>query len=245
MRAVGVGAAVAVGVTVLGLPLGLVWSWLAPDVPLVKTADGARLTEPQPEQFVAADGWFSLLGLGFGVLVSILVWIFLRRYRGPVGLVGVAIGTVGAALVAWWLGSRLGLAEFDRLAESAPVGATLNQPPELRAGEFEWLYGFIPTLRGDVLLSAFGAVVVYTLLAGWSRHPGLVPEPEPATALPWPEPGADGPRPGPAAEGPERDPEEDENRADGERLSWRSPEPPAPTAAPAPPVPGPAAPPPD
>jgi hypothetical protein len=177
-----VGLVVALALAVLGAPLGWLWSALAPDVPLVKTEGGARLTDPQPEEFVAADGWFTLLGLGFGVLAAIGVWVLLRRHRGPVVLLGLAVGTVGAALVAWWLGT-LGHGDFEELAASAPVGTPLSQPAELRAGGFEWLWGFIPTLQGDVLLPAFGAVVMYTLLAGWSRYPSLVPEPEPAAPL--------------------------------------------------------------
>ncbi|MDQ7904541.1 DUF2567 domain-containing protein [Phytohabitans sp. ZYX-F-186] len=178
-----VSLAVAVALAILGAPLGLLWRALAPDIPLIKVEGGARLTDPQPEEYVAADGWFTLLGLGFGVLAAIAVWVLLRRYRGPVVLLGLAVGTVGAALVAWWLGSLIGHGDFDRLLASAPAGTPLSQPAELRAGGFEWLWGVIPTLQGDVLLPAFGAVVIYTLLAGWSRYPSLVPEPEPVTPL--------------------------------------------------------------
>jgi len=194
-----VGLVVALALAALGAPLGWLWSALAPDVPLIKTEGGARLTDPQPEEFVAADGWFTLLGLGFGILAAIAVWVLLRRHRGPVVLLGVAVGTVGAALVAWWLGT-LGHGDFERLAASAPVGTALSQPADLRAGGFEWLWGVIPTLRGDVLLPAFGAVVMYTLLAGWSRYPSLVPEPEPVAPLALeaaPEPALDGTLPGP------------------------------------------------
>ncbi|GAA4148659.1 hypothetical protein GCM10022251_12660 [Phytohabitans flavus] len=190
----------ALTLAVLGAPLGWLWSALAPAVPLIKTEDGARLTDPQPEEFVAADGWFTLLGLGFGVLAAIVVWALLRRHRGPLVLLGLAVGTVGAALVAWWLGGLIGQNDFDKLLASAPVGTELSRPAELRAGGFEWLWGFVPTLRGDLLLPAFGAVVTYTLLAGWSRYPSLVPEPEPEVPLPLaaaPEPAPDGGLPGP------------------------------------------------
>jgi hypothetical protein len=200
-----VGLAVAVGLAVLGAPLGWLWSVLAPDVPLVKTEGGARLTEPQPEEFVAADGWFTLLGLGFGVLAAVAVWLLLRRHRGPLVLLGLAMGTVGAALVAWWLGGVIGgQDDFERLAASAPVGTPLSQPAELRAGGFEWMWGFVPTLQGDVLLPAFGAVVTYTLLAGWSRYPSLVPEREPALE--------------PMPEAAPRTP------AETDAASWRAPE---------------------
>jgi hypothetical protein len=191
----------------LGAPLGLLWHALAPGVPLVKTANGVILTQPEPEEFIAADGWFSLLGLGFGVLAAIAVWLILRRYRGPVGMVVVILGAIGAATLAWRLGREIGLSGYHRLLQSAPVGATFAKPPDLRAGGFEWLYGVIPAIHGDLLLPAFGAAVTYTLLAGWSRWPTLQPEPP---TLNWdllapPAPKAAPEPPGPGAAEPPRD----------------------------------------
>lgn len=235
---------VAVVLAVLGAPLGLLWKAVAPGVPMVKTAEGARLVDPQPEEFVAADGWFTLLGLGFGVVAAIVLWMVLRRYRGPMVLAGTAVGTVGAGLVAWWLGSKLALADFDQVVAAAPVGQALSRPPDLRAGGFEWLYGVIPTLRGDVLIPAFAAVVMYTLLAGWSKYPGLRPEPE----LDGPQAGPQAADGGPAAPHTADGDQEAAHTADGgpgapHGISWNSPAPQAPTAAPAPPAPESAAPP--
>ena len=100
------------------------------------------------------------------------------RRPWPAGLVAVALGSVGAAVVAWQLGRRVGLAAYDRLLASAPVGDSLAKPPDLRAGGVEWLFDVVPVVRGGLLLPAFAAVVTYTLLAGWSRWPSLRPEPE-------------------------------------------------------------------
>lgn len=179
-----VGAALAL--TVLGAPLGLLWAAIAPATPVIKTAEGAIYAQPQPEQPIAADGWFSLLGLGFGVLAAIGLWFLLRRMRGPVGLLTAVAGSVGAALVAWRIGRRIGLSTYQRLLESAPVGQAFDKPADLRAGGVEWLFGVIPTLHGNVLLPAFAVAVTYTLLAGWSRWPSLRPEPAPEfVALSW------------------------------------------------------------
>jgi hypothetical protein len=165
--------------SVLGVPLGLLWAALAPDTPVLKVADGAIYAEPQPEQPVAADGWFSLLGLGFGVLAALALWFLLRRVRGPVGLLAAVFGAFGAGLVAWQVGRRMGLAGYERLLESAPVGQAFGKPADLRAGGIEWLLGVLPVPHGNLLLPAFGAAVAYTLLAGWSRWPSLRPEREP------------------------------------------------------------------
>ncbi|MEH0937597.1 DUF2567 domain-containing protein [Micromonospora psammae] len=199
--------ATVLALTALGAPLGLLWAALAPETPVLKTAQGAVYAQPQPEQPIAADGWFSLLGLGFGVLAAVGLWVLLRRRRGPGGLFVVTLGGLGAALVAWQAGRRIGLSDFERLLASAPEGTAFAKPVDLRAGGVEWLLGVLPLPFGNVLLPAFAAAVTYTLLAGWSRWSSLRPEPEPDWTG------------GPGA------------------LSWGPGAMPAPTAAPEPPAP--------
>ncbi|MFU8872566.1 DUF2567 domain-containing protein [Micromonospora sp. SL4-19] len=178
-RGVGITLGAAFLLTGLGAPLGLLWAAVAPGTPVRKTAEGAIYASPQPEQPIAADGWFSLLGLGFGVLAAIALWFLLRRRRGPVGLFAGALGGLGAAVVAWQLGRRVGLATYHRLLATAPDGAAFTKPADLRAGGVERLLGVLPVLPyGNLLLPAFGAAVTYTLLAGWSRWPSLRPEPD-------------------------------------------------------------------
>ncbi|WP_420846474.1 DUF2567 domain-containing protein [Micromonospora terminaliae] len=176
-RAAGTALAAALLLTVLGAPLGLLWSLAAPGTPVQMTDEGAVYATPQPEQPIAADGWFSLLGLGFGVLAAIALWVVLRRRRGPAGLVAGALGGLGAAVVAWQVGRRIGLGTYQRLLDTAPPGTDFTKPADLRAGGVDW-YGPLPVPHGNLLLAAFGAAVTYTLLAGWSRWPSLRPEPE-------------------------------------------------------------------
>ncbi|MEV4492000.1 DUF2567 domain-containing protein [Micromonospora coxensis] len=265
-RTVAVLAATVLGLTALGVPLGLLWAAVAPDTPVVKTADGAVYGQPQPEQPIAADGWFSLLGLGFGVLAAIGLWIVLRRRRGPAVLGASALGALGAALVAWQVGRRVGLGGYQRLLADAPEGTAFGKPADLRAGGIEWVFGVLPVPFGDVLLPAFAAAVTYTLLAGWSRWPSLRPEPElpehggvpgwpggpvgvgaasgPAGAEPLPPGhgvGATGlGTPGAGAAGAGTP---DPGRGGPGGVSWGSGATPAPTAAPEPPAPGAAEPP--
>jgi len=173
------GVVTAAAIALLGAALGLLWLVVAPSAPVVKVERGAIPTDPQPEQFIAADGWFSLLGVGFGVLAAIATWFVLRRHRGPVGLVSVAVGSLGAGWLAWWVGREISRTEYHHRRDSVAVGEPFDLPPALRAGEFEWVGDVIPVLHGVPLLPAFTAVVTYTLLAGWSRYPSLRPEPEP------------------------------------------------------------------
>ncbi|MET8232469.1 DUF2567 domain-containing protein [Micromonospora sp. NPDC005298] len=184
LRAVATVLGFVLAFAVLGAPLGWLWAALAPDTPVLKTAEGAIYAEPQPEQPIAADGWFSLLGLAFGVLAALVVWYVLRRRRGPVGLLAVVLGALAAAPVAWQVGRRVGLGTFDRLLATAPDGQAFTKPADLRAGGVDWLLGVLPVPHGNLLLPAFGAAITYTLLAGWSRWPSLRPEPDLA-AVSW------------------------------------------------------------
>ncbi|MFG1846139.1 DUF2567 domain-containing protein [Micromonospora carbonacea] len=214
-RVAGVALGAAALVTALGVPLGLLWAAVAPDTPVVKTAEGAVYAQPQPEQPIAADGWFSLLGLGFGVLAALGLWVLLRRRRGPVGLLAGAAGGLGAALVAWQVGRRVGLSAYERLLATAPDGEAFTKPADLRAGGLHRLFDVLPLPYGNLLLPAFGAAVTYTLLAGWSRWPSLRPEPEPDLSWAYAVPAGAGPQ---VSSGPVDSP--------------------APTAAPEPPAPG-------
>jgi hypothetical protein len=207
-RTVSVVALTLVSIAALGAPLGVLWQWLAPTVPVLRTQSGdVIINDPSPEQFVAADGWFSIVGLGFGVLVAIAAWMILRRDRGPALLLGTVLGTLAAAPVAWQVGRRFGLSAYRTWQDTAAAGASFDRPPDLHT-------------MATMLVPAFAAVIVCTLLAGWSNDPDL--------------------------EVPGAKPGYGNNEGAGsteEQLSWGSPDGPGPTAAPAPPAPDSAVPP--
>ncbi len=149
-------------ILVLGGPLGLLWAWLAPSVPVLDAGQaGIVVNDPSPEEYIAADGWYTLLGLGFGLLVAIVVWLALRRDRGPFLLLGVVLGTLGAGyLIGPWIGSMIGKGGYRHWQETAVQGATYFPPPQVHS-------------VGPKLVAAFAAAIVLTLLAGWSTDPDL------------------------------------------------------------------------
>ncbi|WP_328467135.1 DUF2567 domain-containing protein [Actinoplanes sp. NBC_00393] len=149
-------------VSALGVPLGLLWAWLAPGVPVVDIGDnGVVVNDPSPEQYIAADGWFTLLGLGFGILVAVAAWLVLRRDRGPFLLLGVVLGTsIAGHWVAPFVGELIGRDDYDQWRATAARGATFLAPPEVHS-------------LGPTLVPAFAAAIVLTLLAGWSNDPDL------------------------------------------------------------------------
>jgi hypothetical protein len=148
-------------IAVAGAALGVLWHYLAPTLPVIDTgSNGIVVNDPSPEEYVAADGWFTMIGFAFGLLVAVVAWMVMRRDRGPGLLLGVTIGALAAAPVAWQAGRRIGLGAYEHWRDTATAGATYHAPPDLHA-------------HGALLVPAFAAVIVLTLLAGWSNDPDL------------------------------------------------------------------------
>jgi hypothetical protein len=160
-RVILVGVLSAVAITAAGLILGVIWHFAAPTVPVIDAGqNGIVVNDPSPEEYVASDGWFSLIGFAFGLIVAILAWLVLRRDRGPGLLLGVAVGALGAAWVGWQAGRQIGLGAYEKWRDTAAAGATFHAPPDLHT-------------HGALLVPAFAAAIVMTLLAGWSNDPDL------------------------------------------------------------------------
>ena len=201
------GGLTVVALAVAGGPLGLLWHLVAPTVPVINAGDGRIVVnDPSPEEYIASDGWFAIGGFAFGVIAAIVAWRVLRRHRGPWLLAAVTVGCLAAPLVAWQAGRLAGLGAYQQWRTGSAPGGTYQAPPDLHA------YGIL-------LVPAFAAVIVLTLLAGWSNDPELD------------RPGA---YPGYGHDLPP---------SGGYGFSSGLPDAPDPTVAPAPPGPGPAGPP--
>jgi hypothetical protein len=195
-------------IALAGAPLGVLWRVLAPTVPMIAGVGGIVVNDPSPEEFIAAEAWFTILGLGFGLVAAALAWLVLRRHRGPGLVLAVTAGALTAAVVAWRLGRQIGLDAYHAWRDTAKPGATFAAPPDLHA-------------YGTLLVPAFAAAIVLTLLAGWSNDPDL--------DQPGAKPGYGHDLAGPGYEPP--------------AFSSGWPGEPDPTVAPGPPGPGPAVPP--
>lgn len=167
---------VAAAVAVSGLLLGLVWYLFAPSLPLRKVEKGMAYISPSPEQPVAADGWFVLLGLVLGIAAAVLVWILLARTRGPIQLIGLVLGCLAAGYLAWLLAIHLPN-DYAQRANQAALNDIVDRPAQLQSTNTNvCLPGCISVRSGELWVPAFGAVVAYALMAGWSRWPNLRPE---------------------------------------------------------------------
>ncbi|MFF9276271.1 AAA family ATPase [Streptomyces griseosporeus] len=148
-------AVVTVALTVLGVLLGVLWWWLAPHVPRVgDEIDGSWVVyakDPEGEQAIGVDGTFTLLALAFGVVSAAAVFAWRRRGGVPL-VVGLGLGGLLGAVVAWRVGMWLGPTS-DLIAHAKEVGKGV-------------------TFSGPLKLGAKGALLAWPL-AALLAHLGL------------------------------------------------------------------------
>lgn len=152
------GLVVLCAVVASALPLGWLWSWLAPPE-FVALATGSPAVLPivgQSEHRFDGMATFLLLGLTAGVLTGAALWL-LRQHRGPVALVAAMLGS----LIAAWLAMRLGLSLAGaRYPDLASTGVAFPRPPVL---ESAWV----------IIAQPFGAAVTYSVTTAWNRSDDL------------------------------------------------------------------------
>jgi len=141
-------------IVLLGAPLGLLWSALAPHSHVAVEAGGAYIADAESEVFIAGDGWFLGLTLLVGLLTGALAW-WLVRGSGPFVVVALVVGGLVASYVASKVGVRIGQ---DALAAAVHSG---------RAGR----YVSNVALQTDTAWVAwpFGAVVAFGSLLATTR----------------------------------------------------------------------------
>ncbi|AHI00433.1 hypothetical protein BC739_002809 [Kutzneria viridogrisea] len=140
-------------VALVGLPVGWLWSVLAPGQRvLVSGTDQLPLLDESYHRF---DDLviFVLLGLGAGLVVGGAVWL-LRERRGPVVLFAAVLGSALAA----WLAMRVGVswagARFA-LTGAPANGSVIDLAPVLESG---WV----------VLAQPLAVALAYGTLAAWN-----------------------------------------------------------------------------
>ncbi|MBU7599585.1 hypothetical protein JGS22_018645 [Streptomyces sp. P38-E01] len=126
-------ALVAVPVALCGVLLGLLWWWLAPNVPYLSDGKQAFLLNSEGEDSVSVDGVYVALAAGLGLLSGVLV--FLLRRSGGIGVVvGLALGSALAAFLGRVVGSLLGPSgDLAAVAAETGRGKSFDGPLELHA----------------------------------------------------------------------------------------------------------------
>ncbi|OON77608.1 hypothetical protein [Streptomyces tsukubensis] len=163
---------ICVALVVCGALFGLLWCWLAPRVPLVSNSADVYLKDSEGEQAIGGDGTFILLGLAFGVVSAVVV--FLLRRRGGIPLVvGLALGGLLGSLLAWRVGIWLGpTQDVVAHAKEAGQGVTFDAPLELSAkgALLAWPVAAMAVLLG--LTALFGPREPDPYAEGFAPYPG-------------------------------------------------------------------------
>jgi hypothetical protein len=156
IRAMRDGVVIALGVAVLGVVLGVLWWRVAPQVPLISDGTAVYLKDTEGEQPIGADGWFTLLGLGFGALTAGAVFWW-RRAGAVAVVIGLAVGALAGSVIAWRLGIALGPTQnVVAHAKQVGVNTVFHAPLQLRAKAalLAWPIASLGALLA--LTSAFG-----------------------------------------------------------------------------------------
>jgi hypothetical protein len=127
-------AGVTAAVALFGVPAGFAWIAIAPRVTVVVTGHGvAEVINPETKAFIAADGWFCVVGVLGGLLAGVAGYLVAVRRYGPLAVAGLLLGGLAASLVEWWIGRSAGLAPFRKALYLSHQGAVLHAPLVLRA----------------------------------------------------------------------------------------------------------------
>jgi hypothetical protein len=124
------GAVVTAGVIVgliSGAALGVVWSALAPRVPLVVKPESASPQGFQPDQYLASDLSFGVLGLVAGVAVTIGLAYMRREHLLSVLVAALLASGIGTAAM-WFVGTRLGSVDIEGLQATTASEIIVDAP---------------------------------------------------------------------------------------------------------------------
>jgi hypothetical protein len=132
---------VAAGSVLLGAPVGLVWSRVAPRLHVTFDQNGPVAPGIESTKaFIGADGTYLLLVVAAGLLCGTLAWVFARR-SGPWTVIALTVGGLLAALAA----ARVGVVPGSHDAIVAlQQGKAGHAPVDLYLGK---LHGTTPHLR--------------------------------------------------------------------------------------------------
>ncbi|ACU39550.1 DUF2567 domain-containing protein [Actinosynnema mirum] len=139
--------------SLLGLPIGLLWAWLAPAQNVVVQSGGFV---PVPgESYHRLDSLmvFVLLGLAAGVLTGTGSWM-MRELRGPVVMLAATVGSVLAAFLAFRVSAPFSTWRHE-LASAPVVGEVIRLAPSLDSA---W----------GIVAWPLGTALAYGCLAAWN-----------------------------------------------------------------------------
>jgi hypothetical protein len=122
------------GSALLGVVAGLIWAVVAPRALLQEVGQGtAEVVNAETNAFIAADGWFCVIGVVCGLITGVLGYrLAVRRARTTATLALIA-GAVAGVLLMLWIGENIGLSTYNHQLATAANGTQFNSSLALGA----------------------------------------------------------------------------------------------------------------
>jgi hypothetical protein len=121
------------GIALPGALVGLVWQAISPSVRYVVLDGKPTLADPETQALISTDGRYAILTALAGVVCGAVGYLAAGRGTDLAIAGGLAIGGIGAALLAWRLGHQIGLPAFQQAVRGAKDGAFAAGPASLHA----------------------------------------------------------------------------------------------------------------
>jgi hypothetical protein len=173
VRSASVALATAIVVAALGFPLGRLWFALSPQLTIKASGNEFFYTDIYGSQWAAWESLYVIISIATGIIVAILSWVLLRRFRGPFMAVGLGLGSAAAGWFIWRVGRAVGRSSFEYAIRHPVNGETLKAPIDLRIQRHGLWHGFLPYIGGNLTYMAIAALATYCLIAGFSTRSDL------------------------------------------------------------------------
>ncbi len=168
-----VALATAVVIAALGFPLARLWYAVSPKLTIQASGGAFYYTDIYGSQWAAWESLYVVISVATGILVAILSWILLRRFRGPLMAVALALGCGLSGWIIWRSGRAIGRAKVIEEIKHPKDGAVITTPIDLRIQRNGLWHGFLPWIGGNLTYMAIAALLTYCLIAGFSLRGDL------------------------------------------------------------------------
>jgi hypothetical protein len=172
-RTVLVALATAVVIAALGFPLARLWYAVSPKLTIQASGGAFYYTDIYGSQWAAWESLYVVISAATGILVAILSWVLLRRFRGPLMAVALALGCGLSGWIIWRSGRAIGRAKVIEEIKHPKDGAVITTPIDLRIQRNGLWHGFLPWIGGNLTYMAIAALITYCLIAGFSLRGDL------------------------------------------------------------------------
>jgi hypothetical protein len=122
------------GSALLGFPAGAAWGAVAPRAQLQEISQGtAQVVNAETSAFIAADGWFCVIGVVVGLATGALgYWLAVRR-GGASATAALILGAVAGTFIMLWTGEQIGQATYQHQLATSAANTLFNSSLALGA----------------------------------------------------------------------------------------------------------------